>query len=177
MASPLYEIAYALWFILPAYAANAIPVLVGGGKAIDGGKTLPDGRPIFGSHKTIRGFVAGVVAGTLIGAGESFALVFLGQSDFVLPFQFSVWVGFLISVGALIGDLAHSFVKRRLRIGEGSPLPIADQLDFVVGAVVFSSLISPLPLVTTFIIFVITVPIHLLANFLAYLAGVKKTPW
>ncbi len=177
MAAPLYEIAYALWFILPAYAANAIPVLVGGGRAIDGGKTLADGRPVFGSHKTVRGFVAGVVAGFLVGAGQTAALSLIAVSDFVLPFEFNLLLGFLISLGALIGDLGHSFVKRRLGIAEGSPLPIADQLDFVVGAVLFGSVVSAPPLLTIFIIFAITVPVHLLTNFLAYLIGVKKNPW
>jgi len=83
----------------------------------------------------------------------------------------------VVSFGALTGDLVHSFVKRRIGLIEGAPLPVADQLDFVVGAVLFSFLVSPPPLLTIFIIFVITPPLHLLANFLAYVAGVKKTPW
>jgi len=177
MASPLYEVAYALWFILPAYVANAIPVLLGGGRAIDCGKTFADGRPVFGSHKTVRGFVTGVVAGTLTGAVQTAALGSIPLSDFVLPYQFNVLLGFLISLGALIGDLVHSFLKRRLRVAEGSPLPVADQLDFVVGAVVFFSIASTPPLLTIFIIFAITLPVHLLTNFLAYLLGVKKKPW
>jgi len=171
------EVAYALFFIFPAYVANAVPVIVGGGRALDGGRKMPDGKPIFGSHKTVRGFVAGVVAGTLTGMAQYAALQFVVLSDFVLPFQFSVWLGFLISFGALVGDLVHSFVKRRIGIAEGSPLPVADQLDFVAGAVLFSFLVSPPPLLTIFIIFVITLPIHLLTNLLAYVVGVKKTPW
>jgi CDP-diglyceride synthetase len=39
----------AFWFILPAYAANASPVVFGGGKPIDGGRKFFDGRPIFGT--------------------------------------------------------------------------------------------------------------------------------
>jgi len=178
MPSLLFEVAYAFWFILPAYVANAVPVILGGGRAIDGGKTLPDGKPIFGSHKTVRGFLTGLIAGALTGAAQNAALQLVTRpSDFVFPFQFSTWLGFVISLGALMGDLVHSFVKRRIGIAEGSPLPFADQLDFVVGAVLFSFLVSPPPLQTIFIIFVITLPVHLLTNFLAYLAGVKRTPW
>lgn len=177
MSSWIYGIAYALFFIFPAYVANAVPVIFGGGRAIDAGKTLSDGRPIFGSHKTVRGFAAGILAGTLVGAAQAVLLQFGVLSDFTPPFQFSVWLGFLVSLGALMGDLSHSFVKRRLGIAEGSPLPIADQLDFVLGAVLFSFLISPPPLQTIFIIFVITLPAHLLTNFFAYVVGVKKTPW
>jgi CDP-2,3-bis-(O-geranylgeranyl)-sn-glycerol synthase len=83
----------------------------------------------------------------------------------------------VISSGALIGDLVHSFVKRRIGIDEGAPLPIADQLDFVVGAILFSFLVSGLPLLTISLIFVITLPVHLLTNIIAYSVGVKRTPW
>src|SRR4030042_473156 len=38
----------ALLFIFPAYCANAIPVIAGGGLPIDFGKKLGDGQPIFG---------------------------------------------------------------------------------------------------------------------------------
>ncbi len=33
--------------------------------AVDGGKLWLDGRPIFGSHKTIRGIAAGIAGGFL----------------------------------------------------------------------------------------------------------------
>jgi len=177
MVSWIYEVAYALFFIFPAYVANAIPVILGGGRAIDGGRKMRDGKPIFGSHKTVRGFVAGILAGTLVGAAQNAVLLSGALQDVKFPFQFSIWLGFMISFGALIGDLVHSFVKRRIGIAEGAPLPVADQLDFVLGAVLFSLFVSPPPLLTIFIIFVITVPVHLLTNLLAHVIGVKKTPW
>jgi CDP-2,3-bis-(O-geranylgeranyl)-sn-glycerol synthase len=179
MTNWIYEVVYALFFIFPAYVANAIPVVLGGGTPIDLGRKLSDGKPIFGSHKTIRGFIAGVVAGTLVGVAQEFVLHSVAPSDFVLPFYYSVLVGFVISLGALLGDLVHSFVKRRINIVEGAPLPIADQLDFVVGAVLLSFL-APAPhlnVLTIVIILVITLPTHLLTNVIAYLTGVKKTPW
>jgi len=177
MVSWVYEVAYALFFIFPAYVANAIPVLLGGGRAIDGGRKMRDGKSVFGSHKTIRGFVAGILAGTLVGAAQNAVLQSGILWDVGFPFQFSIWLGFVISFGALMGDLVHSFVKRRIGIAEGAPLPVADQLDFVVGAVLFSLFVSPPPLLTIFIIFAITVPVHLLTNLLAYVVGAKKTPW
>ncbi len=179
MTNWIYEIVYALFFIFPAYAANAIPVILGGGTAIDFGKKWFDGKPIFGSHKTIRGLVAGVVAGTLTSLAQEYVLHSVAPSDFVLPFQFSVLVGFIVSFGALLGDLVHSFVKRRVSIAEGAPLPVADQLDFVAGAVLLSFLAPPphVPVLTIAIIFAITLPTHLLTNAIAYVAGVKKTPW
>jgi len=181
MSSLIYEIAYALWFILPAYIANAFPVIFGGGLAIDMGKKLPDGKPIFGSHKTFRGFIAGLLAGVLTSAIQTILLQSYPLSDFTLslPFQFNMLIGSMIALGALVGDLIHSFIKRRIGLVEGSPLPVADQLDFVVGAILFSLPVSayPPPLLTVVIVILITPPTHLLTNFIAYLLGAKKTPW
>jgi CDP-2,3-bis-(O-geranylgeranyl)-sn-glycerol synthase len=182
MSSPIYEIAYALWFIMPAYAANALPVIFGRGIPIDMNKKLSDGKPIFGSHKTYRGFIAGLIAGFLVGAVEVTLYqsnYMLGLPDFKLPFQFNPLIGFMISLGALVGDLVHSFVKRRIGMVEGAPFPVADQLDFVVGAILFSFLVSgsPPPFLTIVLVVVITPPVHLFFNYIAFLLGVKKTPW
>jgi len=179
MPSLIYEVAYALYFILPAYIANAFPVIFGGGLAIDMGKKLSDGKPIFGSHKTVRGFTAGLIAGILISVAQTVALEYNKSFDFVLPFQFNILIGSMIALGALVGDLIHSFIKRRMGLVEGSPLPVADQLDFVVGAILFSLPVSASPphLVTFILVIMITLPLHLLTNFIAYLLNVKKTPW
>jgi len=179
MASLIYEIAYALWFILPAYIANAFPVIFGGGLPIDMGKKLSDGKPVFGSHKTVRGFIAGLIAGMLTSMVQTLVLPNSRFLDFVLPFQFNMLVGSMIAFGALVGDLVHSFIKRRIGLVEGSPLPVADQLDFVLGAILFSLPVSASPphLLTLALVIVITPPIHLFTNFVAYILGVKKTPW
>ena len=58
---------------------------------------------------------------------------------FVFGFRkLSCTVCVLIPLGALLGDLTGAFIKRRLGIQPGGLLPIVDQIDFVVGAVVFS---------------------------------------
>ena len=54
-----------IYFIFPAYVANATPVIGGGGALIDGGMILSDGEPLFGPGKTIRGFMVGIFMGTL----------------------------------------------------------------------------------------------------------------
>ncbi len=95
----------ALLFIGPAYFANAAATL-------DGGRRLADGQPIFGSHKTVRGVIAGIVVGTLIGLGESFV-----DSRLVVA-------GFMIALGAVLGDLLGAFVKRRLKVEPGRSFPI-----------------------------------------------------
>jgi CDP-2,3-bis-(O-geranylgeranyl)-sn-glycerol synthase len=156
----------ALKFIFPAYCANAVPVLAGGGLAIDFGKKLPDGKPVFGKNKTFRGFLAGLAVGTVAGLAESKA------------FNYPIMSGLLLSLGALFGDLAGAFLKRRLNIPPGGLLPVVDQLDFILGAILFSLLLSIAwnwELLVT--ILVITPPIHLLTNFAAFKLRLKSNPW
>lgn len=141
-------------------------MLFGGGRPIDSGKVLSDGQRILGDNKTIRGFVGGFGVGIIVGAFES---VFVSQN--------LLFVAILASLGALIGDLVGAFVKRRLRITPGGSLPVLDQLDFVVGAILFVLPIMNLSLSTALIILLVTPPVHLLTNAGAYLLGLKSTYW
>jgi len=160
----------ALAFIFPAYCANALPVIAGGGLPIDFGKKFLDGKSIFGKNKTFRGFFSGLALGTAVGFVEGAFFHYPGTGQPVL-------FGFLLSLGALFGDLAGAFLKRRLGMAPGDLLPVIDQVDFIVGAILFS-----LPLGIVFwelviAVLVITPPIHLLTNFVAYKLGVKNNPW
>ena len=155
----------AMKFIFPAYCANAAPVLGGGGVPMDFGKNFFDGRRIFGSNKTFRGFFFGLA----IGAGVGIVDCLL----FGYPWLFLI----LAPLGALLGDLTGAFLKRRLDIAPGGLLPVVDQIDFVVGALVFS---LPLMIVSwqlALAVLLITPPIHLFTNFLAYKLKLKKNPW
>ncbi len=159
-------IAESLIYIFPAYSANAVPVVFGGGQPLDFGKKFKDNRPIFGSHKTFRGFIAGLIVGTLVGIGESFVFD-----------NYNSILGFALSLGALVGDLAGAFIKRRIGLAPGAFFPVVDQVDFVLCGLLFSLPIAPPTPTMVLIILVITIPIHLLTNFLAFLAGIKRKPW
>lgn len=173
MITFINEIAIAIWFIFPAYCANAAPVIFGGGKPMDFGKTFVDGKPLFGSHKTFRGFMAGIIIGTLVGLVQTVLYErFLFQ--YGNQFQYSILLGFAISLGAVTGDLIESFIKRRLNRSPGKSLPIADQIDFILGALIFSIPVSAPSILTALIILVITIPIHLLTNLGAALLNMKN---
>ena len=163
----------ALKFIFPAYCANATPVLAGGGTKMDFGKNFYDGKRIFGNNKTFRGFFFGWAVGFLVGIMEGFAFGFQNY-----PLLFSL----LIPLGALLGDLTGAFIKRRIGIAPGGLLPIVDQIDFVVGAVVFAIPLATLNLLAlswevAVTVLLITPPIHLFTNYLAYKLKLKKHPW
>lgn len=167
------EIFIALYFIFPAYCANSSPVIFGGGKPIDCEKKFLDGRPIFGSHKTYRGFISGLLIGTFVGWFQEAIAPAIG-----LP-KGETLLGFALSFGALIGDLAGSFIKRRLNIKPGAPLPVVDQIDFVLTALLFALIVKPsmFSLFRILLIIILTGPIHILVNFVAYLLHLKDTPW
>jgi CDP-2,3-bis-(O-geranylgeranyl)-sn-glycerol synthase len=155
----------ALKFIFPAYCANALPVIAGGGPPLDLGKKFFDGKPIFGKNKTFRGFFFGLAIGIMVGLLES---VLFGY-----PLLFSV----LSPLGALMGDLAGAFLKRRLGIAPGGLLPIVDQVDFVVGAILFSLPSTVMYWELAIAVLIITPPIHLFTNYLAYKLKLKNNPW
>ncbi|MEM2946836.1 MAG: CDP-2,3-bis-(O-geranylgeranyl)-sn-glycerol synthase [Candidatus Bathyarchaeia archaeon] len=168
MGALLELITNALKFIFPAYCANAVPVLAGGGLPLDLGKKFFDGKPIFGKNKTFRGFFSGLIIGTIAGFAE--AAIFQ-------EYQSIGYFGLLLSLGALLGDLAGAFLKRRLGIPPGGLLPIVDQVDFVVGALIFSIPLRVLYLELTLSVLVITPPLHMATNFAAYKLGLKSSPW
>src|SRR5256885_14404478 len=64
----LEAIPQALWFFLPAFIANPMAVVFGGGSPIDGGRSLSDGQRIFGDGKTWRGLIGGTFPGGIRGA-------------------------------------------------------------------------------------------------------------
>ncbi|RLI94185.1 MAG: CDP-2,3-bis-(O-geranylgeranyl)-sn-glycerol synthase [Candidatus Altiarchaeales archaeon] len=186
------RIIQAVWFILPAYIANLTPVNVSRikelekyGKPIDFGKSW-GGVRILGDGKTWRGLFSGVAAGTITGLIQStiqrditeFLRGISNDTSIILP-RMSVELAFMLSLGALFGDMVASFVKRRTGLKRGDPAPLLDQLDFVFGAFFFAWLLNPayLDYDRFFVVVVITPMIHVLTNFLAYLWKLKKHPW
>jgi len=135
---------------------------------MDFGKSFYDGKRIFGNNKTFRGFFFGWAVGISVGLVEG--LVFGFQN---YPVSFSV----LIPLGALLGDLTGAFIKRRIGIAPGGLLPIVDQIDFVIGAIVFSIPLAIISWQLAITVLLITPPIHLFTNYLAYKMKLKRHPW
>jgi CDP-2,3-bis-(O-geranylgeranyl)-sn-glycerol synthase len=163
--SALNMSAYLIYFMLPAYLANATALAFGGGQPLDSGRNFTDGRRIFGDGVTWRGTLIGTAIGTLIGLIQGII------SGNILQ---GILLGFFLGGGALIGDAGGSFVKRRMKIERGRPTPFLDQLDFVVGALIFASIIVVLPFYMIILILIISIVLHLSANIIAYLLGIKK---
>ena len=169
------KILHAFWFIAPAYAANAFPPLLKGKHPLDFGKSLGKYR-ILGDGKTIEGSAGGIAFGMFIGLVEIYCIYPVVPPEFNLP-ELSLPLVFLLSSGAIAGDIFVSFIKRRLGIKRGASMPILDQLDFLLGALIFSSLAVRHEAAIAFILIVFTPLIHVLANTLGYVLRIKKVPY
>jgi CDP-2,3-bis-(O-geranylgeranyl)-sn-glycerol synthase len=160
-------IALFLLLVLPAYIANAVPVILGGGKTFDG---LIRSK-VFGNNKTIRGFASGIVFGTLAAFAIAMALPSYMRAPYML-------FGFLSSLGTMAGDLLGSFIKRRSDIDEGGHF-FLDQVLFIIVALAFGYPVlggyytAELMAMTLLLTYVF----HVLFNVIANRLGIKRVPW
>ncbi|ASI99421.1 CDP-2,3-bis-(O-geranylgeranyl)-sn-glycerol synthase [Thermococcus celer] len=168
----LSSLLWALWYVLPAYFANASPVLVGGGRPIDGGRTWRDGRRLLGDGKTWRGLAGGVTIGTLVGV-----LQYYITPGYYGSLKTAVLLAFLLSFGALIGDLTGSFIKRRVNLPRGAPAVGLDQLGFLISALAFAYPVKTVSSGQMLFLLLFTPFVHWGANYLAYRMGWKSVPW
>jgi len=173
--------------MLPAYLANVSALIFGGGTPIDGERNFRDGKRLFGNGKTWKGLILGIMVGIGIGILQGALSGYVIQGFNVnssldnlyytlLPSNMVEGAirGLCLGTGALVGDIVGSFIKRRLKIERGRPAPLLDQLDFVIGALIFASLVVVVPLNLTILIIVLSIFLHLGANVIAYLLGMKK---
>lgn len=176
MTDWIVELTKAIWILLPAYFASASPVIFHDNRPIDLGKKWFDENRIFGDNKTIGGFLVGVFAGTLAGLVQTMLQPNIISLGFTIP-QMTLFLAFMISLGALVGDLAGSFIKRRFNMKPGTDAPFLDQLNFVFGAAFFARWFTPITLEMFFVMLVITPVLHRLANMIAYRIRAKRVPW
>ncbi|MDD4995603.1 MAG: CDP-2,3-bis-(O-geranylgeranyl)-sn-glycerol synthase [Patescibacteria group bacterium] len=176
----------AFYLALPAYLANMAPVIIDKlrlfqflNKPIDANRLWRD-EPILGRGKTWRGLICGALTAVAV-AGIQALLYNENLFREITIVDFSGYnfllFGFLAGSGALLGDLIKSFFKRRLGILSGASWPIADQLDFIAGFLLFTGwLVRPeWPVVVALII--LTLILHPLTNLIGYLIRFKKVWW
>jgi CDP-2,3-bis-(O-geranylgeranyl)-sn-glycerol synthase len=175
----IYTFVEAVWLMWPAYGANGLCMLAKGKRAIDGGRTWR-GKQIFGPGKTWEGLALGVIVAMLVAMFQMFVAPLLpwNLSPVLLDIvPMTPLLGFVMGLGAMLGDIGGSAIKRRLGIARGRPAPLLDQLDFIAGMLVFASLVVALKWEWIVILLVMTPIIHLSANFVAYLLNLKNVPY
>lgn len=147
-------------------AANAAPILLwlvlGDrlGQPLDGGRTLPDGQPVFGPSKSWRG----VASAPLVCAALA------------LPLGLPPALGASIGLAAMGGDLLSSFLKRRLGLASSRPAPGLDQIP----ESLFPALLAagPLGLEPSEVLLVVVLffVLELALSHLLYRLGLRRYP-
>ena len=190
--SLLNAIITVLWIMGPAYIANSVAVLTGGKYPIDQGRTLSDGNRILGDGKTWSGLLGGTLGGIMFGiildSGDGrMALERLTGEEHVqsLWSENPVMVFFLLSFGALFGDMAASFYKRRQNLLRGDKFAILDMYDFIFMSLLLCIIFQRDWLLSwildgwapLFTVLIITPFLHRGVNIIGYNIGVKNEPW
>jgi CDP-2,3-bis-(O-geranylgeranyl)-sn-glycerol synthase len=125
---------------------------------IDLGKEFR-GKRIAGNNKTFRGFLSAILISICIvilqkqlyasGTSVSWSVVDYTNINYL-------GFGFLMGFGAMFGDFSKSVIKRRLDKEPGQTWRPFDQIDFVLGAVLITSIlyVPPLSVIFGMLIFV-----------------------
>lgn len=170
------------WYILPMAFANIAPVLLRNQfrfLAIPVDRFLGR-RGVFGSHKTVRGILAAVLFGfigfswqQLIVTLEPWArdLGFFSYNDMPL------WFGVFAGLGAILGDLVRSAIKRRVHIRPGGRFIPFDQIDYIIGGIMFTLLFFQPSFSVVLGSLVVGFLLHAAASGIGYGLGWKRDRW
>lgn len=176
----------AIWFLLPAMTANALPVPAAKrgwapklNLPLDHGRTWR-GKPLFGKNKTYRGLVVAILGGALIGLLQASLqdTSFFGELH---PFHETlsssgyVGLGILLGLGAIIGDAVESMLKRQLDIPPGSAWFPFDQVDYIFGALLFALPFGPLNILEYAACFFVGFALHIATTFVGFKIGYKDS--
>ncbi|MHC1577753.1 hypothetical protein B6V00_00715 [ANME-1 cluster archaeon ex4572_4] len=166
----------AVWLMLPAYVTNSSAAFFGGKTPLDRGISWGRNR-LLGDGKTYEGLLKGFSCGFLVGVAQQQVSGSFGDSPWFLVSLFC------LSAGAMLGDILGSFVKRRVGVKRGAPVPLLDQLDFVAGAWLLLFVFARDWFVEAFswevavAVLLVTPPLHLLANYAGFKLGRKSVWW
>lgn len=178
---------FALWFFLPAALANVTPIFAAHisflkkyDYPIDFYKKYK-GKRIFGAHKTIRGFIIGIIFATItlwlqqiIVNNSSLIADLTSQTDYsAIPVLI---VGPLFGIGALMGDAIESFFKRQRGIKPGDGWFPFDQTDYIIGGALATMPFIKLSIMQYIVLIIIWLIIHLIASFIGFKLHLKEKP-
>lgn len=174
------------YFFLPAYFTNMTPPLMRKvnlftflDREVDFGKKFW-GQPILGSHKSWRGVIFGIIVGILVAGIQGYLYQFptIQKISFLNYYQINIFLfGFLISAGAVFGDLLFAFIKRRLKMEPGARFLPWDQTNYVIGTALFLTPFFKIEIIVWITLFILTFLLHLIFNRLGYCLKLHRAKW
>lgn len=176
-----------LFLALPAYGANVAPILATKIKIfsrlnypLDHYQVIKQQR-LFGSHKTYRGLVSGIIMGLSITLIQwlihQSCLLSICQSLPTWNVNHYLLYGLMTGMGVIGGDAVKSFFKRQLNKTEGEPFFPFDQIDYLLG---FTLLTYPLVHWSFFqcsLIILSGLLFNPIANLVGFHLKLKQVPW
>lgn len=174
-----------IYFYLPAALANVgaslsnfIPIFDRISMPIDLRKEIK-GKRIIGDHKTYGGYIFGVLFGTTFGLIKYVLLdnYFKNYLLFEIDLIKTVFLYFLMSNGALIGDLAKSIIKRLLEIPPHSAWIPFDEIDHSVVSMLLAKIIVPISIQTYLTVVIAYFFLHVASNIIGFFLKIKKVPY
>lgn len=167
----------AFWFFIPAGVANfaplfaaRLPLLKNWNTPMDFGRSY-NGKRVFGDNKTWRGLVFGTFVAAVIGLLQYRVVTYSVESIW-----FIIGVTAAMGFGALFGDAVESMFKRQVGVKPGERWFPFDQIDYIIGGLLFAALFVDLSFGDVARIFILYFGLHLLFSYLAYMIGWKKSP-
>lgn len=168
----------AFWLLLPAGFANMAPVLFNRLNFLNypvDFNILLNKKPLLGKHKTYRGLFFGIILSIIVvyiqklayPAMKSYSLFDYSSANILL-------VGFLFGFGALFGDMLKSFFKRRININPGKAWTPFDQIDWIIGSLIFINFYIRIPLEIIIFALIIFSLLHPAINYIGYALKLKK---
>lgn len=178
----MQDVLFAIWFLLPAGLANSSPLLLNKlplikkiDTPVDFGYTFR-GKRIFGENKRWRGLIFGAIIGAIVGLIQYYlnpSFINDLSINTTNPALFMSALGALQGFGALFGDAVESFFKRQRDIKPGQSWFPFDQIDFILGACLFSSILVVLSIKEYLIILLVWWALHVISTYFGYLLGIR----
>lgn len=181
MGPVLAGIINSLWCKLKVMKKLQIPM--------DGGKSLKDGKRIFGDHKTWKGFIGYIIWNVVcmvvwglickVAGLEHYNMLYTNYENTI---TFNLAAGGLVGFGYALFELPNSFLKRRLGIEPGKSMSgmlkaffvFFDQADSVFGCVLVVCIFAPMSVGFYFLYVVVGAVTHIIINMLLYACKLRK---
>ena len=177
----IYLIIKSFYFILPAYIANMSPVIVKKLRILEfplDFKIKIKNKRILGEHKTIRGLISGIIGGILVAFIQNYLTKFEFFTNLsIINYDSWILIGFLMGFGAIFGDAIESFIKRQLNIKPGKALVLWDQIDFIIGAILFISIIEKINILIILTTIIISPLLTVIINHISYYLKIRGEKW
>lgn len=138
------------------------------------------GKPITGNHKTWRGLFFGLIASVLIAWLQTYLYKFpyFKALSFIDYTQFNfIILGILVGLGVILGDAGESIIKRRLNIPPGGRFFPWDQIDSLIGGLLFISILYVPPLKVIITLFALAIILHVSVKRIGYWLKIDDKKW